>query len=88
MSKSKKILCPKCGTEYLLAEIYYPKSFVGNPHNIIKDETGKILGFDNSDSNLTEEFICDKCDSKFQVTASITFETKLVNDIFDEDDNF
>ena len=34
MKQDKKIeliICPHCGTEYLPAEIYYPKHFFGNP---------------------------------------------------------
>ena len=29
--KLEKIICPKCGREYLPAEIYYPNFFFGRP---------------------------------------------------------
>jgi uncharacterized OB-fold protein len=29
--KFEKIVCPKCGREYLPVEIYYPNSFFGKP---------------------------------------------------------
>lgn len=88
MAKSKKILCPECGTEYHIAEIYYPKEFFGNPKNIIKDETGKILAFDGSDVNYAEEYVCDKCNTRFETVATVTFETKVTVDLFDDDDEF
>lgn len=29
--KLELIICPKCGREYLPAEIYYPNEFLGKP---------------------------------------------------------
>ena len=88
MAKAKKILCPKCGTEYHIAEIYYPKELVGCPRDIIKDEAGKILGFEGVDAKITEKYICDKCNTRFETIAAITFETKEVVNLFDDDDDF
>ena len=40
------IECPVCKAQYLPAEIYLPKNFIGNPQNINKDHlTGKIEDF-------------------------------------------
>lgn len=86
MAKKTTIRCPHCGTEYLPGEIYLPKAFLGQPTDIIRDHQGNILGFQGYDMNTTEEFICDKCDKKFSVDASVSFKTSVVNDIFDSND--
>lgn len=88
MVKNKKIICPTCGHEYHIAEIYYGDKLLGRPLNIIKDENGKILGFEGSDANYSEQYICDNCDSRFEVTASITYETKEVINLFDDEEEF
>lgn len=85
MSKKSTIKCPHCGREYLAAEIYYPKSFFGNPSNIIKDETGTILGYNGSDLDTYETFQCDQCNKLFSVDAVVTFKTAPVVDLFDSD---
>lgn len=86
MAKKTTIRCPYCGCEYLPGEIYYPNDFVGQPHDIIKDEKGQVLGFSGEDMNTTETYFCDMCNKKFTIDASITFRTTPIKDIFDEDD--
>lgn len=71
------IRCPNCGCEYLPAEIYYPGEFLGKPLNIMKDDSGKIIGFDNYSMQDTETYECDKCGSKFEVDATTNFSAKL-----------
>lgn len=85
MAKKTTIRCPKCGREYLPGEIYYPEDFLGQPKNIIKDEDGNVLGFEGSDMNTVEEYVCDVCGAKFTVDASITFRTAEVVDDFDDE---
>lgn len=83
MSRPRKfeiIQCPKCGREYLPAEIYYPKHFFGKPKDIIRDVYDRILDYDDTSMDLLEEYTCDKCNTNFQVRAKLTFvvdETKL-----------
>ena len=84
--KKTLIKCPCCGTEYLAAEIFYPKDFLGNPSDIIKTDQGVILAYDGEDMNLKEEYVCDKCNAKFITTATVSFKTEQVKDIFDEDE--
>lgn len=80
-----KIVCPKCGQEYLACEVYYPKDFLGNAKTIIKDSEGHIK-FSDSDMNLHEEFVCFKCDTLFNIDAKIEFSTSInVEHDFDED---
>lgn len=77
MRKFYVIKCPKCGYEYLPEEIFYPKSFLGNAKNIVRDENGKILYFDEDSMNTKEEYICDNCDCAFDVDAKVEFSTKI-----------
>lgn len=88
MAVKTKIKCPVCGYEYLPAEIYIADDFVGNPRNIIKDENGEVLGYEGSDMNTTETYICDHCDTTFTVEAIVTFKTAPIKDVFDDDDTF
>ena len=80
------IVCPKCGAEYLPAEVFYPDEVFGNPENIVKDKKGKIEFFIGESINLTEEFTCYSCNCKFTVEGSIKFTTKESSRVkFDED---
>ena len=71
-----KIVCPKCGTQYLPGEIYLPKAFLGQPKKVTKDFAGRILDFQGSTMDTRETYICDKCDCKFSVRAQVQFYTE------------
>lgn len=84
--KFELIECPKCGAEYLPAEIFIPKFFVGKPAFIERDTCGKIVSYESSSMDVQETYTCDKCNSSFKVTAKLVFTTevdKLEN--FDEE---
>ena len=87
--KEKKltvIVCPKCGREYLPAEIYIPKAFFGRPMDVSRDKTGKISYFDGSTLNLEETYICDNCYTPFKVHGRLSFTTEIdVDKDFDTD---
>ena len=84
-TKSLIIKCPKCGRQYLPAEIYYPNSFFGKPMQIDKNEKGEVEYYNGKSMDLVETYMCDSCNSKFQVTADISFSTSLVvNEVFSE----
>lgn len=87
MEKEKfiTIKCPKCGYEYLPCEIFLPKDTLGDATNIIKDETGKILFYDGHSLNLKEEFVCDHCGANFSIEGQMSFKTKEIKDLFDDD---
>ena len=72
------ITCPKCGTEYLPAEIYYPNEFLGKPQGIDK-LNGKIENYSGKPMNLEETYQCDNCNCKFSVTAKVSFKTIELN---------
>lgn len=88
MAKKTTIRCPHCNYEYLPAEIYFPKYFLGNPSEIIRDEAGCILGYQGKDMDTVEQYCCDNCKQLFNVDASITFKTTIIHDMFEIDDDF
>lgn len=69
----KFIKCPHCGYEYLPAEIYNPKYFLGNPINIVRNINGEILGHEGIEMDQSESFVCENCENIFHVTAKINF---------------
>jgi DNA-directed RNA polymerase subunit RPC12/RpoP len=73
------IYCPECGMEYLPAEIYLPNELLGKPYHIIKDFKGSILDFTGNSMNMKESYICDKCGSKFRVTARVNFKSEIID---------
>ena len=77
------IKCPKCKKEYLPAEIFIPKYFIGSPEHIQRDEKNHIIDFVNNSMDTTEHFVCDNCETYFTVEAIVTFNTK-----FDPNDDF
>ena len=80
MRKDILIKCPHCGAEYLPAEIFYPNHFLGKPSNIEKTSCGSIDCYDGQNMNLSEEYLCDKCDTTFAVRAQITFNTRIIEE--------
>lgn len=73
----EKIVCPKCGAEYLPAEIYFPNCFFGTPLIVDRDGLNHIVEFSGTSMNLSEKFDCDFCGCTFEVKAKISFETKI-----------
>lgn len=76
--KSKRnelIICPKCHREYLPAEIFIPKYVFGTPKEIIRDVYGQILEYEGSSMDLQESYVCDTCNTTFNVIAKISFNT-------------
>ena len=62
----KVIKCPKCGHEYLPAEVFYRDDLLGRPENIIRTENGTIELFTGENPNYEESFICDNCGTKVE----------------------
>lgn len=76
IKKDIVIKCPYCNYEYLPGEIYLPKYFLGQPKDIERTIDGKIdieLGLPQ---DLSEHYICDKCNKPFTVWATLSFESK------------
>lgn len=88
MAKKITIRCPHCNYEYLPAEIYLPNSLLGRPFEIIRDESGNILGYQGSNVDTKESYICDRCNNTFEIEASISFKTTAIADMFAVDDDF
>lgn len=84
--KFEIIECPKCGREYLPAEIFIPRSFFGHPKDIVRDVYGRILDYEGTSVDAVETYTCDKCNTLFQVRAKIGFITETTKlDNFDEE---
>lgn len=79
------IVCPYCGREYLPSEIYIPKSFIGNASSIIRTTSGKIDTFFGKNMDLSEEYTCDKCLGKFNVSAKVSFYSKKIGNDFEKE---
>ena len=76
----EKILkCPVCGEEYLPGEIFYPKYIIGNPKNIIKNDSGKIEYWEDEDLVNTESYICDKCNTALKFNVNIDYSVEVDN---------
>lgn len=71
------ITCPKCGREYLPAEIFVPKSFIGAPDLIQRDTEGKIVEACGVDMDTDESYFCDSCGTAFLVHTDIAFTTEI-----------
>ena len=80
-----KIICPKCGAEYLIEEVFMGDDVIGT-RMAIKDEKGKILHIDGDAPELSAEYICDYCDTKFTAKLKVDVDSveKFVDD-FDEE---
>jgi len=79
------ITCPICGTEYLPSEIFLPNDVFGKQYDITKDDNGKIKFYLGDDPNLDEEFICECCNTKLNITMKMSFDIKEFEDDFDEE---
>ena len=77
------IICPCCGAQYLPCEIYVPTAFFGGWYiNIDKDKNGRIIEDDkpihdrhvlNNRMNVMEHYICDYCNTPFDIEAKVSF---------------
>ena len=75
--KLKYIKCPKCGYEYLAAEILIPKIIFGQPKEIIRKTDGTIDFYLGEEPDLHDSYICDKCGATFNIDVDITFNCTL-----------
>ena len=78
--KTSLIRCPFCGAEYLPGEIYMPGSLIGQPDDVVRDFSGKIIYEDyytvEREPNMIEHYICDYCDKPFVIEATVTYKAK------------
>lgn len=81
MKDNKIIKCPNCNQEYLPGEIFLPKYFLGQPKDIYKTTEGTIDICEGIIQDTSETYICDKCDCKFTVKASINYSVAKVSDL-------
>lgn len=73
------IKCPHCGAEYLPVEIFIPEEFFGRPKEIIRrSDNHAVETFFGKEPDLKERYVCDYCKTPFEVTATMSFETKEV----------
>ena len=75
----KVITCPRCGYQYLPAEIYVPNSFFGSPKYIKRNISGEIQSVSGKEPDYTETYKCDNCNTSFKVLANIEFDVQIDN---------
>ena len=71
------IKCPKCGMEYLPAELFVPAAFFGTPDIIKRDTEGHIIDYLGSGLDTKELYTCDSCNTAFNIECSISFNTTV-----------
>lgn len=74
---SNYIKCPRCGYEYHPSEIFIPNCFFGKPTYILRNIEGKITNVTGKESDYTELYKCDNCNTSFNITTNIDFITKI-----------
>ena len=79
--KTPKIVCPKCGTQYLPGEIFLPKSFVGQPKQVIKNCYGEIIDYYGDSMGLNETYQCDKCNAVLSIKAAVQFQVQIKDEL-------
>lgn len=78
--------CPVCGEEYLPSEIFMPDAVFGKQYDITKNDRGDIMFYLGDDPDYNEEFICNSCNTKLEVTMKMSFDvTPKENDEFEEE---
>lgn len=82
--RTEIIKCPNCEAEYLPAEIFLPKEFIGKPYFIEKNYAGKLLDFCGENMNTYETYVCDKCGKRFSIRATVYFTTSSESQRFEE----
>ena len=75
--KFEIIECPKCGYEYLPAEIFVPKYYFGTPKDIERNEQGKLVSYEGTSVDLFEKYTCDCCNTEFRVVSKLQLTTEL-----------
>ena len=75
--KTPVIKCPVCGQQYMPSEIYIPANFFGNQGEIIKNSEGEIDLYIGDDMDLKETYVCDGCNSKLSIEASLDFKVTV-----------
>lgn len=79
-NNSVVITCPHCGCEYMPVEIFIPNSFFGKPLEIEKEATtGKIQYYLGNPMDLTEKYICDRCNQPFKIKTQLKFFTEGID---------
>ena len=79
MERCQVIRCPYCDAEYLPGEIFIPKYFLGEPRDVERDYSGKLLYYDGLEQDLKETYTCDYCKESFDVTAKIVYKVDEKN---------
>lgn len=71
------ITCPKCGYEYLPAEIFIGNCFIGKPSSISRSFDGKIQYFDGRTMDTDETFVCEHCSAPLKIHADVVYKVTV-----------
>ena len=77
------VVCPYCGAQYLVSEIFMPEDLLDKAYTIHKNDKGIIEFVNGEEAELVESYVCDYCDKQFKVEAS-TFYVAKKDDIEEE----
>nr|DAD78142.1 MAG TPA: RimK-related lysine biosynthesis protein, Probable-dependent amine/thiol ligase family Amino-group [Siphoviridae sp. ctrgt10] len=73
------IKCPKCGYEYLPAELFIPNAVFGKPSDIERTADGRILSFDGTAPDANETYICERCGTPLRLHVEMGFRATVDN---------
>lgn len=77
MARIDIITCPCCGAEYTAGELYVPEAFLGQPKQLEKEALTHRILFDGGNMMDTKEhYICDYCNTPFNIYAYVKFNTE------------
>lgn len=84
LNSKNTIVCPHCGAEYTLDEIYIANYVIGKSKRVLKDSSGKILDVEYKiKPDLAETYNCEYCKHDFSTTLDLTVAVNTLPDELD-----
>lgn len=81
------ISCPKCGKQYLPAEIFIPNCVFGKPDLILRNTENEIVDMTGITPDKDETYCCDNCNTTFRISLKMKF-TATIDDSIDFSDEY
>lgn len=74
-----KIICPYCGYEYTISEIFMPEDLLPNTGDVVRKQDGSIDFCLGAQELAKEDYLCDNCNHKFEVEPIISYKINKVD---------